>query len=121
MLVSAICMSIIDIHAMAISNFAKDQPPTGLLSQSTPLGIPGVGLNRSPGHGATAMQVFTELSELARLILQLTERYNEGSGGLSWEGLRNGSELPTDIMPGMATFLRERLQQITNDATYWLG
>lgn len=122
MLVSAICMSIIDIHAMAISTFAKDQPPTGLLSQLTPLGIPGVGLNRSPGHDATAMQVFTELSELARLILQLTERYNEGSGrALSWEGLRNGSELPTDIMPGIATFLRERLQQITNDATYRLG
>ncbi|OQD64769.1 hypothetical protein PENPOL_c007G01492 [Penicillium polonicum] len=121
MLVSAICMSIIDIHAMAISNFAKDQPPTGLLSQPMPLGIPGVGLNRTPGHDATTMQVFTELSELARLILQLTERYNERGGASSWGGLRNGSELPTDIMPGMATFLRERLHQTTNDATYWLG
>ncbi|KAF7530074.1 hypothetical protein PCG10_005050 [Penicillium crustosum] len=121
MLVSAICISIIDIHAMAISNFAKDQPQTGLLSQPTPLGIPGVGLKRSPGNDVTAMHVFTELSELAKLILQLTERYNERGGALSWEGLTNESELPTEIMPGMATFLRERLQKITNDATYWLG
>ncbi|KAJ5976892.1 hypothetical protein N7501_000234 [Penicillium viridicatum] len=116
MLVSAICMSIIDIHAMAISNLAKDQPPTGLLSQPTPLEIPGVGLNN-----ATTMPVFTELSEQARLILQLTERYSETGGASNWEGLRNGSELPTDIMPGMATFLRERLHQTTNDATCWLG
>lgn len=121
MLVSAICMSIIDIHAMAISNFAKDQPPTVLPSQPAPWGIPGVGLNTSPGHNDTAMQVFTELSEIARLILQLTERYNEGGGASIREGPRIGSELPTDIMPEMATFLRDRLQQITNAATYWLG
>ncbi|KAJ5617993.1 hypothetical protein N7537_003107 [Penicillium hordei] len=121
MLVSAICMSITDIHAMAISNFAKDQPPAGLLSQPTPWEIPVVGFNRSTEHDATAMQIFTELSELARLILQLTERYNEGDGASNWEGLGCRPELPTDIMAGMATFLSERLQQITNDATYWLG
>lgn len=120
MLVSATCMSIIDIHAMAISNFAKDQPPAGLLSQPTPRRSRGVGINMYPGHNATAMQVFTELSELARLILQLTEHYNEGGRALNLEGLGSRSELPTDIMPGMATFLRERLQQITNDATCWL-
>lgn len=121
MLVSAICMSIIDMHAMTISNFAEDQPPAGLLSQPTPWDSPGVASLRSPAHEATAMRVFTELSELARLILQLTERYDEGGGALNWDGLGNGSELPTDIMPAMATFLRERLQQITNDATHWLG
>jgi hypothetical protein len=67
------------------------------------------------------MRAFTELSGLARLIVQLTERYNEGNGVLNRKDLGNGSELPTDILPGMATFLRERLQQVTNDATYWLG
>ncbi|CAG8893138.1 unnamed protein product [Penicillium egyptiacum] len=119
-LVSAICMSIIDMHAITISNFAKDQPSTGLLGQQTPCESPSVGSQRSPEHDAMSIQVFTELSELARLIVQLTERYDEASGALNRKGLGNGSELPTEILPGMATYLRESLQQITNDATHWL-
>ncbi|KAJ5206710.1 hypothetical protein N7491_002674 [Penicillium cf. griseofulvum] len=120
MVVSAICMSIIDIHAMTIANIAKGQPPTGMLSQPISWDSPSVESHRSPAHEATAMQVFAELSELAKLILQLTDRYNEGSEGLNRVGLGNASELPTDFLPGMGTFLQERLQQITNDATQWL-
>ncbi|CAI7622333.1 unnamed protein product [Penicillium glandicola] len=120
MLVSAICMSIIDMHAMTIAKFAKNQLPTGLLSQPMPWDSLGVGVHRYPEREDIGMKVLTELSELARLILQFTERYKEGSGVLNSEGLRNGSELPTDFLPEMATFLRGRLQQIRNDATYWL-
>ncbi|KAJ6190837.1 hypothetical protein N7519_000858 [Penicillium mononematosum] len=109
------------MHAITISNFAKDQPPTGLPSQQTPCKSPSVGSHRSPEHEAMVMRAFTELSELARLIVQLTERYAESNGVLNRKDLGHGSELPTDILPGMATFLRERLQQITNDATHWLG
>ncbi|KAK4862716.1 hypothetical protein LT330_002849 [Penicillium expansum] len=119
MLISAICMSVIDMHAMTISNFAKDQHPAGILSQPTPWENPGVGPYGSPENEVTAIQVFTELSEMARLILRLAERYDGASGSLN--GLQNGSELPTDILPGIATFLRERLQQITNGATRWVG
>ncbi|KAJ5466343.1 hypothetical protein N7530_010130 [Penicillium desertorum] len=121
MLVSATCMSIIDIHAIAISDSTKDQPPSGLPSQQMPCESSGAGSRRSPEHEAIAMRAFTELSGLARLIVQLTERYDEGNGVLNRKDLGNGSELPTDILPGMATFLRERLQQVTNDATHWLG
>ncbi|CAP93644.1 hypothetical protein E8E15_009243 [Penicillium rubens] len=121
MLISAICMSIIDMHAVTISTFAKDQPPTGLPSQQTPCESSSAGSHRSPEHEAIAMQAFTELSELARLIVQLTERYDEGNGALNRNGLGKVSELPTDTLPGMATCLRERFQQIANDATHWFG
>jgi hypothetical protein len=120
MLVSAVCISIIDIHAMTIASIAKGQPPTGMLSQPMSWDNPSIGSHRSPEHEATAMQVFAELSELAKLILQLTERYGEGSGGLNRVGLGNASELPTDFLPGVGTFLQGRLQQITSDATHWL-
>ncbi|OQE39328.1 hypothetical protein PENCOP_c007G00410 [Penicillium coprophilum] len=121
MLISAICMSIIDMHAMTIANVAKDQPRTGLPSQPMTWDGPNIGTHRSIEHEATAMQVLVELSELAKLILQLDERYNEGNGSLNRESLGNGSELPADFLPGMAASLQERLQQITNDATDWLG
>ena len=121
MLVSAICMSIIDMHAITISNFANDQPSTGLPSQQKSWESPSVGSYRSPEHDAMVIRAFTELSELARLVVQLTERYDKGSGFLNRKDLGNGSELPTDVLRGMATFLRERLQQITNDATQWLA
>ncbi|KAJ5374200.1 hypothetical protein N7517_006206 [Penicillium concentricum] len=121
MLVSAICMSIIDMHALTIANIAKDQPPTRLVTQPMTWDNSSIGSHRSPEYEVTAIHIFVELSELAKLILQLTERFDEGSEILNRESLGNGSELPTDFLPGMATFLRERLQLITNDATHWLG
>jgi hypothetical protein len=122
MLVSAMCMSIIDMHVMTIAKFARDQPPPAVLDQTAPWESPGVGPHRSPEHEATAMRVLGELSKVAKLILQFTERYNDGNGSLNRSnGRKNGSELPAGFLPSMATFLRERLQQITNDTTYWLG
>ena len=122
MLVSAICMSIINMHVMTIAKFARDQPPPAVLDQTAPWESPGVGSHRSPEHEATAMRVLGELSKVAKLILQFTERYNDGNGSLNGSNsVKNGSELPAEFLPSMATFLRERLQQVTNDTTYWLG
>lgn len=121
MLVSAICMFIIDMHAVTIANFARDQLPA-VLDQTAPWETPGFGSHRSPEHEATAMRVLEELFKVATLILQFTERYNDGNGSLNdSNGIKSGSELPAELLPSMATFLRERLQQITNDTTYCLG
>ncbi|KAJ5964143.1 uncharacterized protein N7479_004019 [Penicillium vulpinum] len=121
MLVSAICMSIIDTLAMTITNIAGDRTSTGLPSQPMPWDSSGVGSHGSLGSEATTMQVLTELSKVARLILQLTERYDKGGWGLNGGNIGDGSELPTDFLPGIATFLRERLQQITTNAAHCVG
>ncbi|KAJ5523259.1 hypothetical protein N7513_012803 [Penicillium frequentans] len=93
MLISAVCMTIIDIHAMIIAKF-----------------------HETPGNEATAMPVFEELSKVATLVLQFTERYNGSTIG---EPAFAGNDIPLDFLPALGNLMQERLQQITNDATYW--
>jgi hypothetical protein len=122
MLLSAICISIIDMHAAAIVDFARYQPPPVVLDQTAVWKIPGFESHRSPEHEATATRVLEELSQVATLMLQFTERYNDGNRSLNYSnGIKSGSELPAELLPSIATFLREKLQQITCDTTYCLG
>lgn len=93
MLISAVCMTIIDIHAMIIAKF-----------------------HETLGNEAMAMAVIEEISKVATLVLQFTERYNGSTVG---EPALAGNDLPLDFLPALGNLMRERLQQITNDATYW--
>ena len=95
MLISAACMTIIDIHTMIIARFQE-----------------------APGNEATAMPVLGELSNVATLVLQFTERYNGSTIG---EPALAGNDIPLDFLPALGNLMQERLQQITNDATYWLA
>jgi hypothetical protein len=115
MLVSAICMSIIDMHTLTIARFPRDQP-----SLAVPRESPGFVSRGPPEHEATILRVLEGLSEVATLTLKLAERYNNGIGSSS-ERIKTGSELPTESLPPMAAFLQERLQQVTSNTAYCLG
>ncbi|KAJ6092649.1 hypothetical protein N7486_007938 [Penicillium sp. IBT 16267x] len=99
MLISAVCMTIIDIHSMIIAK----SPET-------------------PGSEAMAMLVLGELSKVATLVLQFTERYNGElyDGDPSGEPALAGNDIPLDFLPAVGDLMRQRLQQITDNATYWL-
>ncbi|KAJ5933891.1 hypothetical protein N7454_006220 [Penicillium verhagenii] len=94
LLISAVCLNIVDIHAITIVKFH---------------GI--------PGNGAMSMGVLAELSKVANLVLQFSDRYNDY---LSAQ-ISNGNSMPLDFLPALGNLMRERLQQITHDATYWLS
>ncbi|KAJ5628973.1 hypothetical protein N7490_011201 [Penicillium lividum] len=93
-LISAVCMTILDIHAMMIVKFHETLEPE-----------------------AVAMRVLGELSKLAQSVFQFSERYN---GDFS-DGVRvhAGNDIPVDFLPSLSNLMRERLQQITNDVTCW--
>lgn len=95
MLISAVCMTIIDIHAMIIAK-----------------------LHQTPGTESMVMPVIGELSKVATFVLQFTERYN---GNATSEPALAGNGIPLDFLPALGNSMRERLQQITDDETYWLA
>lgn len=111
MLVSAICMSIIDIHTVSIAMLRRDYSHDVVLSPITPWDTPRI----RPESETGACLVLGELSEVAKVILQFIEGCNQGNGT---NGFSNGSELPVDILSSLAISLRGRLQQITIDATW---
>ncbi|KAJ5921367.1 hypothetical protein N7466_009693 [Penicillium verhagenii] len=94
LLISAVCLTIVDIHTITIGKFH---------------GI--------PGNGTMPMGVLAELSKVAKLVLQFSDRYNEYLSGQ----ISNGNGMPLDFLPALGNLMRERLQKITNDATYWLS
>ena len=114
MLVSAICMSIIDIHTVSIAMLRRDYSHDAVLSLITPWDTPSIG---SESETKTC-SVLGELSEVAKVILQFIEGYNHGNGT---DGFSNGSELPVGIFTSLAISLRGRLQQITIDASWSMG
>ncbi|KAJ5986251.1 hypothetical protein N7451_010616 [Penicillium sp. IBT 35674x] len=93
MLISAVCMTIIDVHAMIVAKF-----------------------HETLGNEAMAVPVFEDLSQMATLVLQFTERYNGSTVG---DAAFAGNDIPLDFLPALGNLMQERLQQITNDATYW--
>ncbi|KAJ5900053.1 hypothetical protein N7495_004797 [Penicillium taxi] len=116
MLISAICMTIIDIHAMTLAKSAFNNPspthPTVIRDDH------GAIAQESPENEATAMRVLRELSKVAKLVLQFTERYCGDDRGPQVHLEGNG--MPLEILPTLASLIRERLHKITSDATYWL-
>ncbi|KAJ5751836.1 hypothetical protein N7520_008753 [Penicillium odoratum] len=94
MLISAVCMTILDIHAMMIVKFHETLEPE-----------------------AAAMRVLGELSNVAQSVFQFSERYNGDFG--DGVGVPAGNDVPVDFLPSLGNLMRERLQQITNDVTCW--
>ncbi|THD00119.1 hypothetical protein EYZ11_000444 [Aspergillus tanneri] len=119
MFISALCMTIIDMHAMTIAKCARNKSPPAVLDQTGFWDDHGVAAQEAPENEAMAMQVLGELSKVAKLVLQFTERYSANASGK--QALLEGNDIPLDFLPALGNFMRERLQQITNDATYWLG
>ncbi|KAJ5667225.1 hypothetical protein N7507_003089 [Penicillium longicatenatum] len=100
MLISAVCMTVIDIHGMILAKF-----------------------HETLGNKAMAMPVIGELSKVASLVLQFIDRYNGElyPGDSSGQSALAGNAIPLDFLPALGNLMRERLQQITDDATCWLG
>jgi hypothetical protein len=119
MLVSAICMTIIDMHAVTIAKFARNKTPPAVLGQTGLWDDHETTAQESPENEAMAMRVLGELSKVVKLVLQFTERYSGDAEGK--QALPAGNDIPSDFLPALGNLMRERLQQITNDATYWLG
>ena len=119
MLIYAICMTIIDMHAMTITKSVRNNPPPPVLGQTGLWDDHGASAQEPPENEAVAMLVLGELSKMAKLVLQFIERYSGDVEGK--QPLPEGHEIPFDFLPALGNLMRERLQQITNDATYWLG
>jgi hypothetical protein len=93
-------MTVIDIHGMILAKF-----------------------HETLGNKAMAMPVIEELSKVASLVLQFIDRYNGElyPGDSSGHSAVAGNAIPLDFLPALGNLMRERLQQITDDATCWLG
>ncbi|KAJ5198030.1 uncharacterized protein N7498_007147 [Penicillium cinerascens] len=118
MLIYAISMTIIDIHSMTIAKYVRDKNTLAVLDQ-TGLWDHGATAQGPQENEAVAIRVLGELSKLAKLVLQFTERYSGDAEGK--QHLPEGNDIPLDFLPALGNLMRERLQQITNDAIYWLG
>ncbi|KAJ5722351.1 hypothetical protein N7488_000386 [Penicillium malachiteum] len=120
MLISALCISIIDVHSMAINKF-KCSPPT---TQDLPAmqAWNNLGVSYEAIGETAAMQIIGELSKVANLVLQFTERYRaiQVASGNQAE-LESRNSIPLDFLPALGKFMGERLQQITNNATNGLA
>ncbi|KAF3491746.1 uncharacterized protein GIQ15_01263 [Arthroderma uncinatum] len=119
MLIYAICTSIIDMHAITITKSVRNNPPPPVLGHTGLWDGHGASTREPPESEAVAMLVLGELSKMAKLVLQFIERYSGDAEGK--QSLLEGHEIPIDFLPALGNLMRERLQQITNDATYWLG
>ena len=119
MLIYAICMTIIDIHAMTITKSVRNNPTPPVLGETGLWDDHGASAQEPPENEAVAMLVLGELSKMAKLVLQFIARYNEDVEGK--QPLAEGHEIPFDILPDLGNLMRERLQKTTNDATYWVG
>ncbi|KAJ5794714.1 hypothetical protein N7457_001313 [Penicillium paradoxum] len=121
MLIYAICMTIVDMHAMTITKSVRNDssPPPPVLGRTGLWDDHGASAQETPESEAVAMLVLGELSKMAKLVLQFIERYSEDVEGK--QRLPEGHDIPIDFLPALGNLMRERLQQITNDATYWLG
>ena len=111
LLVSAICMSIIDIHTVSIAMLRRDYSHDVVLSPITPWDTPSIGPESETG----ACLVLGSFFKVAKDIVQFIEGSNHGN---RTNGISNGSEFPVDILPSLAISLRGRLQQITIDASW---
>ncbi|KAJ5609741.1 hypothetical protein N7528_010308 [Penicillium herquei] len=119
MLISALCISIIDVHSMTINKF-KCSPPT---RQDIPAmhAWNNLGVSYEAIGETAAMQMIGELSKVANLVLQFTERYRAIQvAGENQAELENRNSIPLDFLPALGKFMGERLQQITNNATHGL-
>ncbi|KAK9847620.1 uncharacterized protein MYU51_018477 [Penicillium brevicompactum] len=116
MLVSAICMSITDMHAIKASDFQGDLPSAAALGQTTHWDSPGVEFYNLTGHGS-AEQALRELSEATQLIIQFTERYNHGCGLSNERGIEDDPELLAGCLPPLASFLQQKLDVLNCGAT----
>ncbi|CAG7995484.1 unnamed protein product [Penicillium nalgiovense] len=119
MLIYSICMTIIDMHAMTITKSVRNTPPPPVLGQTGLWDDHGASAQEPPENEAVAILVLGELSKMAKLVLQFIERYSGDVEGK--QPLPKGHEIPFDFLPALGNLMRERLQQITNDATFWLG
>ncbi|KAJ5758165.1 Aflatoxin biosynthesis regulatory protein [Penicillium nucicola] len=113
-MVSAICMSIIDIHTVSIAILRRDYPLGVAQDIMTPWDSPNIG----PAFETGAFLVLGELSEIAKVTLRFLEAYKVGNGP---NGFTNGLELPVGILPSLAGPLRGQLQQIIIDASWSTG
>lgn len=116
MLDSAICMCIMDMHAMVITSVRGDLSSAAVLGPTTHSDESGVEAYNLTEHGSSS-QALGELSKVAQLILQFTERYNNGHGFSNEGGNGNGPELPAGCLPPIASFLQQKLDLITCFAT----
>ncbi|KAJ5154995.1 uncharacterized protein N7500_010434 [Penicillium coprophilum] len=119
MLVYAICMTIIDMHAMTLTKSVRNNPPPPVLVQTGLWHDHGASAQEPPENEAVAMLILGKLSKMAKLILQFIERYSGHLGAKP--PLQEDHEIPSDILPILGSLMRERLQQTIDDATYWLG
>lgn len=115
LLVAALCVTVLDIYGIIISNSAtpKDRPSSAFLEDPTRWDKMDVCTNcfqDRPEEEVTTMQVLGELTKVARVVLQFAKRYSD----------RDAEERLPDLFPALATFLRYRLQSITSEATDWL-
>ncbi|KAJ5817761.1 hypothetical protein N7447_007769 [Penicillium robsamsonii] len=119
MLIYAICMTIIDMHAMTITKSVRHNTQPPVLGQTGLWDDHGASAQEPLENEAVAMLVLGELSKMAKLVLQFTARYSGDVEGK--QPLPEGHKIPFDFLPALGNLMQERLQQITNDATYWLG
>ncbi|CAG7961783.1 unnamed protein product [Penicillium olsonii] len=117
MLVSAICMCVMDMHAMIMASFVEKVPSPAAFNQDTHWGA----LSDEPGRlngDEGRMRVMGELLKVAQFIAQLTERYN-GSNALDESRSEESSDLPVNCLPSIAFSLQQSLQQITHQTSKW--
>lgn len=121
MLVSAICMSVIDIHTVSIAMLGIDYPHEVALSPLTPWASPNVGSANQSANQSRNFSIWGEFAEVAKVILQFIEGYNYDSGMNEMNRFENTSGLSVGILPSLAISLRGRLQQIFIDASWSTG
>lgn len=119
MLIYAISMTIIDIHAMTIVKSIHHKTPPVMLDQTRLWDDPEAMVQGSLEKEAVTMRVLGGLSKVAKLVLQFTQRYSGDAEGK--KVIHEDKDILPDFLPELGNHMRERLQQITNDATYWLG
>ena len=118
MSITALCMTIIDIHAMMLNKFSQSR--NELTAQDeTRWGEHSGTTEEYPDGDALAMKVIGELSEIAKFSVQFNERYSGVQAGGNTQIFSNERDIPLDFLPALGRFMSERLQRIANDAMNW--
>lgn len=114
LLVASNCLTILEIYGIIISNSTKpkDHLSPALYDDAIQwdrMDVCTKCFQDRPEEGMATLKVLGELPKVAKFVLQFANRYSDREDG------------SLDFLPPLATFLRSRLQSITNEATYRLG
>lgn len=112
LLAAAVCVTILDVYGIIISNSPRHKEhPSPTLSEDAAqwdrMDLCTKCYQDRPEEEVATMRVLGELPKVAKVVLQFTKRYRD----------RETDESSPDPLPAMTTFLKCRLQSITNEAT----